>query len=98
MAEDIETEKILHSQPKKHPDIHWKQIGQCAVLSHYESEAPIYRLNRAGTIIWKACNGQLSSSQLANLLSRTFQIDAHKAHIDCICFLAELSSKGAILL
>ena len=98
ILEAVEAEKIIQSHPKRHPAISWQQIGDSAVLNKKGKEDPLCRLNRTGTIIWNACNGRYSPSDLAHIVYRSFQIDAHQAHMDCLCFLAALNSKGAILL
>ena len=98
IIEAIEAEKLIESHPKRHPGIRWQQVGDSTILHKKGKEDPFCRLNRTGTIIWNACNGTYSPWDLAHIVHCTFQIDAHQAYVDCLCFLALLNAKGAIQL
>ena len=94
---NIELESMIRSTPRKNPAITWKQNGETTLLVR-EGSHPLLEINRTGKMIWDACNGKNTPEDISEIVQRTFQVDTHKAYVDCLFFLRRLITRGAVQL
>lgn len=97
---EIELANLQKARPAKDPGITAQPRGD--TLRLYKSEKGQRRilcdLNKSGALIWQACNGQRTPREIAARLQEAYQVSDRQAYVDCLCFLTELKSKGALTL
>ena len=93
----LEAELLLRSTPRKKPSITCSHQGEGKfVLSRQGRSAPLLACNRTGQTVWEAIDGKKTYREISGLLQERFRVVARKADVDCLLFLAELRSRGAI--
>jgi hypothetical protein len=98
VVNDIEADSVIRSTPRKKHDIFLEKIDDHYVLSDGKTSKPVLELNHTGRIVWNLCDGNKSPLEISRILHQFYLVDPHIAHVDCLCFLAELSRKGLIQL
>lgn len=98
VVNDMEADSVIRSTPRRKYDIFLEKIDGHYVLSDEKTSKPVLELNDTGQIVWNLCDGNKSPLEISRILHRFYFVDPHKAHVDCLCFLAELSRKGLIQL
>jgi len=98
VVNDMEADSVIRSTPRRKYDIFLEKIDSHYVLSDEKTSKPVLELNHTGQIVWNLCDGNRSPLEISRILHQFYFVDPHKAHVDCLCFLAELSRKGLIQL
>ena len=95
----LETESIIQSKPEKNSAIFLKNIDDAiAVLYKNGVEQPVCALNRAGKMIWDACDNRHTPHDISEILRQTYKVSSDQALADCIALLKKLNHIGAILI
>jgi len=55
---NIETEALIHSFPRRHPEIIYQQNGDTTLLVRRGSPRPLFEINGTGKVIWSGCDGR----------------------------------------
>jgi len=98
LVNDIEADSVIRSTPRKKRDIFLKKVDGHYVLCDGKTSKPVLELNHAGQIVWKLCDGNKSPLEISQILHQFYFVEPHQAHVDCLCFLAELNRNGLIQL
>ena len=94
----IELETLMNSTPRKSPSYVLRHRHNKIILLPKRRYHPFIQVNSTGKMIWERCNGRNSPSEIAKAVCRTYDADPHQAYVDCLCFIAALSLKGAVRL
>ena len=94
----LELDALKSSRPRKNPSIMCRREGEETTLYREErgEEIPIYRMNLTGRMIWEACNGRRSLSDISRLIIEQYQVTPYQAQLDTFAFLALLKKTGAV--
>lgn len=98
ILDNLSVESLIHSTPRRHPDIWLRPAGEDALLYRSGFAQPIAEINDTGRLIWNRCNGKNTPRDIAAVIARAYPVDAHQAFVDCLLFLAVLKAKTVILL
>ncbi len=96
----LEMEILRMSRPRRNPSIMCRRAGEETMLYREEKgkEIPICRMNPTGLMIWEACDGRRSLSDISRLIIEQYQVTPYQAQLDTFSFLALLKKTGAITL
>lgn len=94
----LELDALKSSRPRKNPSIMCRRSGEETTLYREENgkEIPIYRVNPTGRMIWEACDGRRSLSDISRLIIEQYQVTEYQARLDAFVFLAFLKKTGAV--
>ena len=94
----LELEALKCSRPRKNPSIICRRAGDETTLYRKErgEEIPIYRMNSTGLMIWEACDGRRSLSDISRLIVEQYRVTEYQAELDAFAFLALLKKTGAV--
>jgi len=98
LLDRIELDTLMNSTPRKSPSYVLRQRHNKIILLPKRRNHPSIQVNSTGKMIWDRCNGRNSPSEIAKAVCRIYDVDPHQADVDCLCFLATLSLKGAVQL
>jgi len=96
----LEMELLEKSKPTRHPSISWNTYGDRTGL-YRESKGKtraICTMNQVGKTIWEACNGKNALRDISRRVHQQYRVSSHQAYADCLTFLAQLKTVGAIQL
>lgn len=96
-----QTEKTEGVTPEQYlvrsPFLAWRIIeGEAVIISPQERE--LHHLNEVGTEIWRMADGSRTVRQIAQELSRIYEITPEEVLPDVMAFAQELVDKGAAFL
>lgn len=94
----LECDALKSSRPRRNPSIMCRRAGEETILYREENgkEIPIYRMNPTGLMIWKACDGRRSLSDISRLIIEQYQVTPYQAQLDTFTFLALLKKTEAV--
>ncbi len=100
MLGQLELEALKSSRPRRNPSIMCHRAGEEMTLYREKrgKEIPIYRMNPTGRMIWEACDGRRSLSDISGLIAEQYRVTEYQAKLDAFAFLALLKKTGAITL
>ena len=61
-----------------------------------DPHSPVFRLNRAAAVVWRAVDGRRSVTDIAGVLGTTFGLSAAAASTDAIACLESLAAQGLV--
>ncbi len=70
--------------------------GEAVVVNLKDST--FHTLNSVATFIWEQADGRIKAEQIIEKICQEFEVDWDTAERDCLEFLAELISKGLVIL
>ncbi len=85
------------SRPSKNPRLAHQELGQKAVILHYENRRNL-GLNETGTRIWSMLNGTLSLGEIADKLAAETQAPRSEIEDDLLEFVAALLERDLVTL
>jgi hypothetical protein len=96
----LELDALKSSRPRKNPSIMCRRAGEKTTLYRKEKgeEIPIYCVNPTGRMIWEACDGRRSLSDISELITDHYQVTEYQARLDAFVFLVLLKKTGAVTL
>jgi len=99
LLSQLELQTIISTRPKRDPSVICRTSGERVTLYREKRGKKIFlkNMNRAGKIIWDACDGQNSPKEISRLIHERYIVSRHRAWIDTFSFLANLKRIGAIL-
>ncbi len=92
----VEFDLLVNSRPVVSPDLTTRQRGENLLIYKTGAKRPSMVLNGPGRLIFESCDGTKTPEQIGIITQTKYDIDSHKAHIDCIDFLFQLKNKGAV--
>ncbi len=95
----MEIETLSTSMPVQNPTVGVKSAAGKTVLTLPVTERGFRdtALNASGRRIWNLCDGRHTVKQIAEDISRNFDIEVEQAYVDCMAFLFHLKMFNAIL-
>ncbi|RKY62474.1 MAG: hypothetical protein DRP95_01495 [Candidatus Latescibacterota bacterium] len=96
--EKTDGRKLLGSFPKRSPYFDSRPDGDGLVLVPLGGGEPVYRLNRVAGAIWEACDGRHNPKQIAEMLTRRFEVSEDVCLRDTLELLSVLYQEGLISL
>ena len=61
-----------------------------------DPHGPVFRLNRAAAVVWRAVDGRRTVTDIAGVLGTTFGLSAAAASTDAIACLTTLAAQGLV--
>jgi hypothetical protein len=89
-------EGIWQTLVTRHPDVHWTELDDEAVLLHLEN-GTYYTLNRVGTLIWSQFTGDRPLEDIARGLGERFDMDASVLRRDLLDLVGRLRQEGLVV-
>jgi len=89
---------LLDSFPRRSPYLTSRPDGDGLVLVPSGQEEPAYRLNKVASAIWELCDGRHSPRQMAQMLTRRFDVSEEVCLRDTLELLSALYDEGLISL
>ncbi len=99
LLSQLELQTIRSTRPKRDPSVICQTSGERVALYREKRGEKIFlkSMNRAGKMIWDACDGRNSPKEISQLIHEQYIVSRHRAWIDTFSFLANLKRIGAIL-
>ena len=100
LLKNIETDLLARSRPSKHPSVTWEHYGDGIHLykKRHVKTRPFCALNQVGKTIWEYCNGRNTPWEISKLIHQEYIVSHQQAYVECLSFIAELNTKGAVQL
>lgn len=92
----VELDLVVSSRPAVSPDLTMKHRGENLLVYKAGAKRPSMVLNGPGRLIFESCDGTKTPQHIGMITQTKYDIDSHKAHIDCIDFIFQLKNKGAV--
>ncbi len=83
------------TQPKKMPEIKWKQIGKAGILLDLRT-GDYFELDQIALDIWKTLDGRTPLTEVARKLAKTYATSQKTIEKDIIRFVSELRKRKLI--
>jgi len=84
------------SLPKRSPYFTSRPEGEGIVLVPLGEDEPAYRLNKVAGAIWELCDGRHSPRQMAQILTRRFEVSGDVCLRDTLELLSLLHREGLV--
>ena len=93
----LEMENMASLKPVKVPSITCGQNDDGMSLFYKNGHpAPVFALNRTGTAVWNACNGDHTINDIAAALSRHYEVSPDQAFVEVFGILRNMQHKGVV--
>ena len=69
--------------------------GEAVLVTPAQGEVKV--INEVGARIWEVCDGQISASQIVELICNEYQVERDQAEKDVLEFLEALYTRGLIV-
>ena len=95
----MEVEMLSVSMPVRNASVGVVSAGGRTILTLADPAGGTrdMALNDSGRMIWSRCDGRHTVKQIADEISRVFDIESKQAYTDCMTFLFHLKKHNAIL-
>lgn len=94
----IEIETLSVSMPVQNPAVGVASVDGKTILALSVGGGTCeMALNTSGRRVWNRCDGKHTVRQIADDISRKFDIETRQAYVDCMTFLFHLKMFNAIL-